>query len=147
MEDAGTMSTVFTTAIYALCHLCPPSRTGQIILIHSACGAVGIAAIQLAQMVGAKIFAMVGNREKVQYLVETFSIPREQIFDSHSNSSMQDVMTATDGQGVDVALNSLAGELLHSTWGEQCFPGVLLQWYHRLYKCTSHTYSNINPAS
>jgi NADPH:quinone reductase-like Zn-dependent oxidoreductase/NADP-dependent 3-hydroxy acid dehydrogenase YdfG len=115
MEGAGTMGTVFTTAIYALCHMRRLTK-GQSILIHSACGAVGIAAIQLAQMVGAKIFATVGNQEKVQYLIDTFDIPRDQIFDSHSNSFVKDVMVATHGQGVDIALNSLAGELLHSTW-------------------------------
>lgn len=115
MEGAGTMGTVFTTAIYALCHLRPLTK-GQTILIHSACGAVGIAAIQLAQMVGARVFATVGNQEKVQYLTDTFNIPRDQIFDSHSNSFVKDVMAATKGQGVDIALNSLAGELLHSTW-------------------------------
>lgn len=115
MEGAGTMGTVFTTAIYALCHLRPLTK-GQTILIHSACGAVGIAAIQLAQMVGAKVFATVGNQEKVQYLMDTFNIPRDQIFDSHSNSFVKDVMAATNGEGVDIALNSLAGELLHSTW-------------------------------
>jgi NADPH:quinone reductase-like Zn-dependent oxidoreductase len=97
------MGTVFTTAIYALCHMRRLTK-GQTILIHSACGAVGIAAIQLAQMVGAKIFATVGNQEKVQYLIDTFDIPRDQIFDSHSNSFVKDVMVATHGQGVDIAL-------------------------------------------
>jgi acyl transferase domain-containing protein/NADPH:quinone reductase-like Zn-dependent oxidoreductase len=115
MEGAGTMGTVFTTAIYALRHMRRLSK-GQSVLIHSACGAVGIAAIQLAQMVGAKIFATVGNEEKVQYLMDNFHIPREQIFDSHSNSFVKDVMASTNGLGVDLALNSLAGELLHSTW-------------------------------
>jgi acyl transferase domain-containing protein/NADPH:quinone reductase-like Zn-dependent oxidoreductase/SAM-dependent methyltransferase len=115
MEGAGTMGTVFTTAIYALCHLRPLTK-GQTILIHSACGAVGIAAIQLAQMLGAKILATVGNQDKIQYLMDTFNIPRDQIFDSHSNSFVKDVMAVTNGEGVDIALNSLAGELLHSTW-------------------------------
>lgn len=115
MEGAGTMGTVFTTAIYALCHLRHLTK-GQTILIHSACGAVGLAAIQLSQMIGAKIFATVGNQEKTQYLMDTFHIPRDQIFDSHSNSFVKDLMAATNGQGVDIALNSLAGELLHSTW-------------------------------
>ncbi|KAF2799249.1 hypothetical protein K505DRAFT_332798 [Melanomma pulvis-pyrius CBS 109.77] len=73
-------------------------------------------AIQLAQMVGAKIFATVGNQEKIRYLMDTFNLPRDQIFDSHSNSFMKDVMAATNVQGVDIALNSLAGELLHPTW-------------------------------
>lgn len=64
----------------------------------------------------AKIFATVGNEEKVQYLVKTFGIPREQIFDSHSNALVRDVMAATGGVGVDIALKTLAGELLHATW-------------------------------
>ncbi|KAF1953067.1 NAD(P)-binding protein, partial [Byssothecium circinans] len=109
MEGAGTMGTVFTTAIYALCHLRPLTK-GQTILMHSACGAVGIAAIQIAQMIGAKIFATVAS------LMDTFDIPRDQIFDSHSNSFVKEVLASTSGQGVDIALNSLAGELLHSKW-------------------------------
>ncbi|KAK5997938.1 Highly reducing polyketide synthase lcsB [Cladobotryum mycophilum] len=115
MEGAATMSTVFTTVIYALCHL-RRLQKGETILIHSACGGVGIASIQIAQMVGAKIFATVGNEEKVKYLIDNFGLPREQIFDSHSNKFVNDVMAATNGRGVDVALNSLAGELLHATW-------------------------------
>lgn len=115
MEGAATMGTVFTTVIYSLLHL-RRLQKNQTILIHSACGAVGIAAIQIAQMVGAKIFATVGNEEKVQYLMKNFHIPREQIFDSHSNAFVKDVMAATGGFGVDIALNSLAGELLHATW-------------------------------
>ena len=115
MEGAATMPTVFTTVIYALLHLRRLMK-GQTILIHSACGGVGISSIQIAQMVGATIFATVGSEEKVKYLMKTFGIPRSQIFDSHSNAFMNDVLAATNGRGVDVALNSLAGELLHATW-------------------------------
>ena len=115
MEGAATMPTVFTTVIYALLHL-RPLKKFQTILIHSACGGVGIASIQIARMIGAKIFATVGSEEKVKYLMGTYAIPREQIFDSHSNTFMNDVLAATNGRGVDVALNSLAGELLHATW-------------------------------
>ena len=71
----------------------------------------------MAQMVGAKVFAAVGSEEKVHYLMDTFGLPRDQIFDSHSNALVRDVMSATKGEGVDVALNSLAGELSHATWG------------------------------
>ncbi|TVY84105.1 Highly reducing polyketide synthase FUM1 [Lachnellula suecica] len=115
LEGAATMPLAFATAIYALVHRARLSK-GQTILIHSACGGVGIASIQIAQMVGAKVFATVGNVEKVKYLVDSFGIPRSQIFDSHSNNFLDDVLAATDGLGVDAALNSLAGELLHATW-------------------------------
>lgn len=85
-------------------------------MIHSACGGVGIAAIQLAQMIGAEIFTTVGNDEKVKFLMESFGLPRNRIFNSRDVSFVDDIKRETDGVGVDLALNSLSGELLHATW-------------------------------
>lgn len=85
-------------------------------MIHSACGGVGIAAINLAQMVGAEIYATVSNEDKVKLLTETYGIPRNRIFNSRDTSFYEGVMRETNGVGVDLALNSLAGELLHTTW-------------------------------
>jgi NADPH:quinone reductase-like Zn-dependent oxidoreductase/SAM-dependent methyltransferase len=115
LEAAATMPLAYVTVIYGLLHR-RHLRLNETILIHSACGGVGLAAIRIAQMVGAKIFATVGSESKVKHLVDTFGIPRSQIFDSRSNSFANDVLAATNGRGVDVALNSLAGELLHATW-------------------------------
>jgi NAD(P)-dependent dehydrogenase (short-subunit alcohol dehydrogenase family) len=95
---------------------CADQSPKQSVLIHSACGGVGIAAIQICRMVGAEIYATVGNEEKVQYLTETFGITRDRIFDSRSISFRSGVMQATGGRGVDVVLNSLSGELLHASW-------------------------------
>jgi NADPH:quinone reductase-like Zn-dependent oxidoreductase len=67
-------------------------------------------------MLGAKIYATVGNEKKAQYLMETFDLPRDQIFNSRDASFVEAVMQATQNQGVDLALNSLSGELLHATW-------------------------------
>ncbi|KAF2875795.1 polyketide synthase [Massariosphaeria phaeospora] len=114
-EEAATMPITYVTVIYGLRHLRRLEK-GDSILIHSAAGGVGISAIHLAQSVGAKVFATVGSEEKVKFLMDTFGLPREQIFDSHANSFAPDVLAATNGKGVDVALNSLAGELLHETW-------------------------------
>ncbi|GKZ38794.1 type I Iterative Polyketide synthase (PKS) [Aspergillus brasiliensis] len=116
-EDAATMPVVFATALYSMFNL-GGLQEGQSILIHSACGGVGIAAIQLARMAGATIYATVGSEEKVQYLMDTFGLPRNRIFHSHDASFVEGVMRETQGQGVDLALNSLSGELLHATW--QC---------------------------
>lgn len=109
------MPCVYATAVYSLFdigHL----QKGQSVLIHSACGGVGIAAIQLARMVGADIHVTVGNEEKTQYLVDTFQIPRSRIYNSRNTSFIEGVMRETNNQGVDLALNSLSGELLHATW-------------------------------
>ena len=67
-------------------------------------------------MVGAQIYATAGNNEKVEYLMKTFSLPRNRIFNSRDTSFLVDLMRETNGRGVDLALNSLSGELLHATW-------------------------------
>ena len=67
-------------------------------------------------MLGAELYVTVGNDEKVQFLMENFNIPRNRIFNSRDFSFVDGVMRETGGQGIDVILNSLAGELLHATW-------------------------------
>nr|WGU20916.1 crs5 [Clonostachys rosea] len=116
-EDAATMPTVYTTVIHSLVNLAH-LEAGQTVLIHSACGGVGLSAIQISRLIGAEIFATVGSEEKVQYLVDTFGIPRNRIFNSRDSSFKQGVLKETGGKGVDVVLNSLSGELLHASW--QC---------------------------
>ncbi|GKZ35553.1 hypothetical protein AbraIFM66950_006217 [Aspergillus brasiliensis] len=109
------MPCVFATSIYSIFSIGNLKR-GESILIHSACGGVGLATIQLAQMVGAEVYATVGNVEKVAYLMDTFQLPRNKIFNSRNASFVDDLMRETDNRGVDLALNSLSGELLHATW-------------------------------
>jgi NADPH:quinone reductase-like Zn-dependent oxidoreductase len=89
---------------------------GQSVLIHSACGGVGLAAVQIARMIGADIYATVGQEDKVKYLIDNFQLPRNRIFDSHSEAFVQGIMEETDNKGVDLVLNSLGGDLLHATW-------------------------------
>lgn len=58
----------------------------------------------------------VGSDEKVQYLIETFNIPRDHIFNARDGSFLPALMGATNGKGVNLVLNSLSGELLHASW-------------------------------
>ena len=85
-------------------------------LIQSACGGVGLAAIQLAQMLEAEVYVTVGTEEKVRHILETFNIPQHRIFNSRDESFVEGMMRETNGEGVDLVLNSLSGELLHSSW-------------------------------
>jgi len=97
------------------------------VLIHSACGGVGLAAIQIAKMLGSEIYATVGNDEKVQFLMENFGIPRCNIFSSRDDSFAKDLMRQTKNKGVDVVLNSLSGELLHATWACVAQSGTMVE--------------------
>ncbi|KAJ5279261.1 hypothetical protein N7478_004633 [Penicillium angulare] len=112
---AASLPCVYGTAIMALIDKAN-LQPGQSVLIHSAAGGVGLAAIQIAQMIGAKIYCTVGSEAKIEYLVQNHHIERCQIFNSRDSSFLRDIMQATDNEGVDVALNSLSGDLLHATW-------------------------------
>ena len=63
-----------------------------------------------------QIFATVGNDVKVDFLVQQFGIARERIFHSRDSSFRELTLKATGGQGVDLVLNSLSGDLLHTSW-------------------------------
>ena len=108
MEEAASSLSVYLTAYYALVHLARLSE-GQSVLIHSAMGGVGQAAIALARRAGATIYATAGSDAKRDRLLE---LGASAAFDSHSESWYDQLMEATRGEGVDVVLNSLAGRHL-----------------------------------
>ena len=108
MHEAASVLSVYCTAYYALIHLARLGR-GQKILVHSAMGGVGQAAIQLANNVGAQIYATAGSDAKRRQLVE---LGASAVFDSHSHEWYDQLMEETAGEGVDVILNSLAGKHL-----------------------------------
>lgn len=114
-EDAAALLVPYTTVLWSFVEKANLKR-GQSVLIHSAAGGVGIAAIHIARWIGADIYCTVGSQAKVDFLTKELGVPRERIFESHDDSFVTDVIRCTDGKGVDVVLNSLSGELLHASW-------------------------------
>ncbi|TVY92322.1 Reducing polyketide synthase [Lachnellula willkommii] len=114
-EDASTIPVIFCTAYYSLFDLGRLVK-GETVLIHAAAGGVGQAAIILSQMIGAEIFATVGSVAKKQFIMSEYGIPEDHIFYSRNTSFAKGIKRATNGQGVDLVLNSLAGDLLRETW-------------------------------
>lgn len=118
-ESYTTMATMpisFSTALYALSHRAKLSA-GETVLIHSAAGGLGLAAIQVSKLVRARIFATVGSEVKKKFLVENHGLNPNHIFNSRNVSSFVVAATAaTNGRGFDVVLNSLSGEHLHESW-------------------------------
>ena len=107
-EQAATIPGVFLTAHYALNKLAHLQK-GERVLIHSATGGVGLAAIQLAKLAGAEIFATAGTSEKREFLT---SLGIKYVMDSRSLDFAEQIMEFTNGEGVDVVLNSLSGEAI-----------------------------------
>ncbi len=112
--QAAGLPVMLTTAYYSLITL-GRVRAGETVLIHSAAGAVGQVAIQLAQRAGARVLVTC-SQPKRELLRERYGLSDEAIFSSRDDSFVSGVLEATGGQGVDIVLNSLAGRLLHATW-------------------------------
>lgn len=83
-------------------------QQGEKVLIHSAAGGVGLSACYIAQMLGAEIHATAGTAEKRQFLRD---LGIDYVYNSRSLNFADEVLENT-GDGVDVVLNSLAGEPL-----------------------------------
>ncbi len=107
-EEAATIPIGFATAELALRRL-GRMQAGQRVLIHAASGGVGLAAIQIARQVGAEIFATAGSPRKREYLK---SLGIEHVMDSRSLDFAAQIMQATNGQGIDLVVNSLTGDAI-----------------------------------
>ncbi|HUK10491.1 MAG TPA: SDR family NAD(P)-dependent oxidoreductase [Stellaceae bacterium] len=112
-EAAATLPVAALTAYYSLQHVARLQR-GERVLIHGAAGGVGLAAIQYARIVGAEIFATAGTPAKRAFLRR---LGVQHVFDSRSLAFADQIRLVTKGEGVDVVLNSLAGEALHKGMG------------------------------
>lgn len=125
-EEAATIPTAYITAIHSLLDQATLS-VGKSVLIHSAAGGVGIAAIQIAQSVGAEVYATVSTPEKREFIKSTFGLADDRIFYSRNTEFGDQVLSATNGRGVDVVLNSLTGDLLDESFRILADGGVVVE--------------------
>ncbi|MEU9446899.1 type I polyketide synthase, partial [Streptomyces sp. NPDC048304] len=110
--QAATVPIVFLTAYYALVDL-GRLEPGQSVLVHAAAGGVGMAATQLARHLGAEVYATAGPGK-------WDTLRAAGLDDTHIASSrdlaFEDAFhEATGGRGVDLVLDSLAGEFVDAS--------------------------------
>ena len=115
LQEAATVAVPFVTS-YQVIHKIAHMEEGESILIHSAAGSTGQAAIQMCQALGVEVFATVGSKEKKQFLMDQYSIPSDHIFNSRNTEFVKGIKRRTNNRGVDAVLNSLAGESLAASW-------------------------------
>lgn len=112
-DEACTIPITFLTAHHALIRLAH-LQPGERVLIHAGAGGVGLAAIQIAQHLGAEIFATAGSDEKRDLLR---SLGVKHVMNSRTLDFVEEVREATNREGVDVVLNSLPGEAITASLG------------------------------
>ncbi|CAG2105028.1 unnamed protein product, partial [Medioppia subpectinata] len=133
MAEAVTILSTYSTLYYALIKRANLKR-GESVLIHSAAGGVGQAAINMCKhydcdiyttrcVIQSKaiendcdIYTTVGTEEKKQFLINEYNIPEERIFGSRDVLFKAKLLKLTNGKGVDVVLNSLSGEKLDASY-------------------------------
>lgn len=113
-EEGASLPIVWSTVYYSMVEMGRLKRAEKV-LIHSAAGAVGQAAIMLAQHIGAEVFVTVGNSAKRELLQDKYGIPADHIFSSRTTAFHGAIKRLTGGHGVDVVLNSLSGEMFRES--------------------------------
>ena len=110
-EAAATLPIAFLTAWHGLHQLAPIQR-GERVLIHAAAGGVGLAAVELARRAGAEVFATASPDKWPALRARGV----EHVMSSRTLEFAGEIMARTAGRGVDVVLNSLAGEFIPASF-------------------------------
>ena len=122
--EAAAISAVFTTAWMAFVQLADV-KPGQRVLVHAAAGGVGMAAVQLARHLGLEVFAT-ASRGKWDTL-RAMGFDDDHISDSRSLEFEGKFRALTGGRGVDVVLDSLAGDFVDASLRLVAPGGVFLE--------------------
>ncbi|MCC6456107.1 MAG: type I polyketide synthase [Caldilineaceae bacterium] len=123
LVEAATVPSAFLTAYYTLHHL-GGMTAGDRVLIHSATGGVGLAAVQLAQLAGAEIFATAGSAAK-RALLKRLGV--QHVMNSRTLDFADEISKITEGAGVKIILNSLAEEFRERSFSVLAEEGCFLE--------------------
>ena len=111
-NQAASVPVAFLTAYIALVEIGQLSA-GQRVLIHAGAGGVGQAAIQIATHLGAQVFATAHPTK--HHILTGLGIPAQRIASSRSLDFAAVFAQASNGQGMDVVLNSLSGDFVDAS--------------------------------
>jgi NADPH2:quinone reductase len=102
-EQAAAFPIAVLTAWHML-HSCNDTKAGQTVIVHSAAGGVGIAAVQIAKAAGAQVIGTVSSDDKME-LVRKFGA--EHVVNYETQDFAEQAMKITGGRGVDLILDAV----------------------------------------
>jgi acyl transferase domain-containing protein len=112
-QEAATVPVTFLTADHAL-HVLAGIKAGDRVLVHAVTGGVGMAAAQIALRAGAIVYGTAGTAAK-RALAQKLGVHFTS--DSRSLVFVDDILRDSNGEGVDIVVNSLAGEFIPASLG------------------------------
>ncbi|WSL64723.1 SDR family NAD(P)-dependent oxidoreductase [Kitasatospora herbaricolor] len=110
--QAAAVPAAYLTAYYALVDLAA-LRPGERLLVHSAAGGVGIAAVQLATHLGAEVFGTAGPGK--WETLAALGIDPARTASSRTLDFERQFLGTTAGEGVDVVLNSFTDDFVDAS--------------------------------
>jgi len=119
LPDAAAILMPFHLAALSL-YVRAGVREGETVLIHAAAGGVGSAAVQLARAAGARVIALAGSAEKAHFCAQ---LGADVAIDTSATDFVAAALEATGGRGVDVAFDTIGGEVTTRTFRCMAFGG------------------------
>ncbi|MGW4490333.1 SDR family NAD(P)-dependent oxidoreductase [Amycolatopsis sp. NPDC004368] len=110
--SAASVPVVFSTAVYGLVDLAG-LQPGETVLIHAGTGGVGMAAIQLAHHLGAEVFATASPQK--WGVLRSLGVAEDHLASSRTLEFEEKFGRVAGASGIDVVLNSLAGEFVDAS--------------------------------
>jgi len=110
--EAASVPVTFLTAYYGLVDLAGLAA-GERVLVHAAAGGVGMAAVQIAHRLGAEVCATASPHKWGH--VRALGVAEDRIASSRDTGFRDAFLEGTGGEGVDVVLDALAGELVDAS--------------------------------
>jgi NADPH:quinone reductase len=102
-EQAASFPIAVLTAWHLL-HTCHQTSAGQWVLVHSAAGGVGIAAVQIAKAAGARVIGTVSSDDKTDFVG---GFGADHVVNYSAVDFAAEVLRVTDGRGVDLILDAV----------------------------------------
>ena len=121
-EEGAAFPIVYPTS-YAALVLRAGLRAGETLLVHAAAGGVGIAAVQIAKALGARVLATAGGNEKLEIALQAGA---DVCIDFRTDDWVDQVKAATGGRGADVIYDSVGGDVLEQSLKCIAWSGRLL---------------------
>jgi len=113
-EEAANYLGNYETAYHVVCH-CAQAKPGETILIHGSTGGTGLAAVQIAKILGLKIIATGGSDDKLEIVKangadHVLNIRDDNVENKLGITKFRDQVRAlTNGKGVDIVYDAVGG--------------------------------------
>ena len=102
--EQGAAFPIQVLTAYHMLHTADSTGPGRVVLVHSAAGGVGLAAVQLAKAAGARVFGTVSSDAKAALVREHGA---DGVINYATEKFADEVLRLTDGRGADLILDAV----------------------------------------